>query len=146
MKKMAMGLLACSLCWTAGADELKWMTDLPKAQAKAKAEHKWVMMDFTGSDWCPGCIALNKEIFSTAEFAKYAENNLVPVQVDFPHHKTQSAELKKANEALTDKFKIEGFPTVVFLNPDGKKVGELHGVEGGPKAFIAEFEKLKGKS
>ena len=56
--------------------------------------------------------------------------------------KPQSPELKKANKALADKFKIEGYPTVIVLNEAGKKVGELNYMEGGPKAFIAELEKL----
>ena len=40
----------------AGAEELTWMTDVPKAVEKAKAEKKLVMLDFTGSDWCGWCI------------------------------------------------------------------------------------------
>jgi protein disulfide-isomerase len=143
MKKIVIGLLACGVLLQAGAAELKWLTDLPKAQAKAKDEKKLVMMDFTGSDWCPWCIKLNKEIFSQPEFIKYAEKNLVPVEVDFPRNKAQSDELKKANQALQDKYKIDGYPTVIVLNSEGKKVGELGYMEGGPKAFIAKLDKLK---
>ena len=143
MKKMVIGLLACGTLLQAGAAELKWMTDLPKAQAKAKSENKLVMMDFTGSDWCGWCIKLNKEVFSKPEFAEYAEKNLVAVEVDFPRSKAQTAELKKANQALQAKYKIEGYPTVIVLNGDGKKVGELGYMEGGPKAFIAKLDKLK---
>lgn len=125
------------------AAELPWTTDLPKAQAKAKAENKLVMLDFTGSDWCGWCIKLNKEVFSTPEFVAYAQKNLVPVEVDFPNKKKQSAELKKANNALQKKYGIEGYPTIIVLNGDGKKVGELGYMPGGPKPFIAELEKLK---
>lgn len=145
MKKLTMlGLL---LCWTAfqamAAEKLDWMTDLPKAQAKAKAENKLVMMDFTGSDWCIWCKRLNKEIFSTQDFADYAAKNLVLVEVDFPRAKPQSYEQKKANQTLASKYNIQGYPTVIVLNGNGKKVGELGYLEGGPKAFIAELDKLK---
>ncbi len=129
----------------AGAAELQWVTDLPKAQAKAKTENRLVLMDFTGSDWCGWCIKLNKEVFSKPEFVEYAEKNLVPVEIDFPRKKTQSAELKKANQQLQAKYKIEGYPTIIVLNGQGKKVGELGYQPGGPKAFIASLEKLKGK-
>lgn len=143
MKRFAVGLIACWALAQAGAAELNWTTDLPKAQAKAKAENKLVMLDFTGSDWCGWCIKLNKEVFSQPDFVAYAEKNLVPVEVDFPRRKQQSAELKKANEALQDKYKIEGYPTIIVLNGEGKKVGQLGYEPGGPKAFIAELEKLK---
>ncbi len=128
------------------AEELKWMTDLPKAQAKAKEESRLVLIDFTGSDWCPWCIKLRKEVFSTPEFTDYAKKNLVPVEVDFPNHKEQAPELKEANKALKAKYKIRGYPTVIVLNSEGKKIGELGYEEGGPKPFIAKLEELKAKA
>jgi thioredoxin-related protein len=146
MKKIAISILACGALLQAAAAELNWLTDLPKAQAQAKTEQKLVMLDFTGSDWCGWCIKLNKEVFSQPEFADYAKKNLVLVEVDFPRSKPQSAELKKANAALQDKYKVEGYPTIIVLNGEGKKVGELGYQPGGPKAFIAELDKLKKKS
>src|SRR5512141_2794027 len=138
MKKLAIGLLASWALFQAGAEEGQWLTDLPKAQEKAKAENKLVMLDFTGSDWCGWCIKLNKEVFSKPEFAEYASKNLVLMEGDFSRAKKQSAELKKANAALQQKYKVEGYPTIIVLNSDGKKVGELGYEPGGPKAFIAE--------
>jgi thioredoxin-related protein len=143
MKKMAIGLIAGLALLQAGAEDLNWMTDLPRAQTKAKTENKLVMMDFTGSDWCGWCIKLHKEVFSKPEFSEYAKKNLVLVEVDFPRSKEQSAELKRANQALQGKYKIEGYPTIIVLNGEGKKVGELGYMAGGPAAFIAELEKLK---
>ena len=143
MKKLAVGLIACCALLQAGAEELKWMTDLPKAQEKAKTEKKLVLMDFTGSDWCPWCIKLNKEVFSQPEFVEYAQKNLVAVEIDFPRTKKQSAETKKANQELQGKYKIEGYPTVVVLNSEGKKVGELGYQPGSAKSFIEKLEKLK---
>lgn len=127
----------------AGAEELQWVTDASTAQARAKTENKLVIMDFTGSDWCPWCIKLNKEVFNTPEFVAYAQKNLVPVEVDFPRKKQLSAEQKKANAALQKKYSIEGYPTVIVLNSEGKKIGELGYEEGGPKPFIEKLEKLK---
>ena len=125
----------------ASAADLEWHTDLAKAQAQAKAEKKLVMLDFTGSDWCGWCIKLHKEVFSTPEFTEYAKKNLVLVEVDFPRKKAQSAEQKKANQALQNKYKIEGYPTLIVLNGEGKNIGRLGYVKGGPKAWIEEFEK-----
>ncbi len=145
MKKSLFGLVASLLLAAPAFAELSWTTDLPKALEKAKSENKLVMMDFTGSDWCGWCIKLNKEVFSTPEFAEYAKKNLVPVEVDFPHKKALSAELEKANLELQKKYKIEGFPTIIVLNSQGKQVGELGYEAGGPKNFIAKLDALKKK-
>jgi len=147
LTKLLLATIASASLLTANAAELEWHTDLAKAQAQAKAEKKMVMLDFTGSDWCGWCIKLNKEVFSTDEFAEYAKKNLVLVEVDFPRKKQLSAEQKKANQALQNKYQIQGYPTLIVLDGDGKKVGELGYVAGGPKAWIAKFEKeTKSKS
>ena len=142
MKKNAIGLIAGLALLQAGADELQWKTDLPKAQAQAKQENKLVMLDFTGSDWCGWCIKLNREVFSKAEFAKFAKENLVLVEVDFPRTKKQTEEQKRANAALAEKYKIQGYPTIVVLNGDGKKLGDL-GYMPSAKDFIAKLADLK---
>jgi thioredoxin-related protein len=145
MKKILTGVFACWALLHAGAGELQWNTDLAKAQAQAKKENKLVMLDFTGSDWCGWCIKLNKEVFSTEEFADYAKKNLVLVEVDFPRRKEQSAEQKKANQALQEKYSIQGYPTIIVLNPDGKKLGDL-GYMNSPKPFIKKLDDLKKQS
>lgn len=149
MKKMIFSVLAgfaaCQLTAAepkAGA-ELEWLTDLPKAQAKAKQENKKVMLDFTGSDWCGYCIKLKKEVFSKPEFAEYASKNLVLVEVDFPHFKKLPPQQQRANKALSEKYDIEGYPTIVVLNKDGTLLGKAQYSPGGPKPFIASLEKLK---
>ncbi|HZI33863.1 MAG TPA: thioredoxin fold domain-containing protein, partial [Candidatus Binatia bacterium] len=124
--------------------ELPWTDGLPKALAKARAEKKIVLLDFTGSDWCVWCMKFDDDILSQPKFADYARSNLVMVIVDFPHAKQQSDVVKKTNQALQDKFKVSGFPTYVVLTPDGEEIGHQVGyLAGGPKAFIAELEKFK---
>jgi thioredoxin-related protein len=143
MKKFLITLLAATLFWQVNAADT-WLTDLPKAQEQAKAENKIVLMDFTGSDWCEWCIKFKKDVLDNQKFLDYAATNVVLVEVDFPHKKEQSADLKKANAALNDKFKIEGYPTLVVLDKDGNEIGRQEGYErGGPKAFIAKLEKFK---
>lgn len=144
MKKLLLTTIAALALLSANAAEsLTWLTDLPKAQAQAKAEKKLVMLDFTGSDWCGWCIKLNKEVFSQPEFAEYAKQNLVCVEVDFPNKKQLSAAQIAANDALSKKYNIQGYPTIIVLDGEGKKVGELGYMKGGPKAFTAELAKLK---
>lgn len=144
MKKIAFYLLMCWMAGSLAAAEAPWLTSLPEAQALAKKENKLVLMNFTGTDWCPWCIKLEAEVFSKPEFIEYAKKNLVLVQVDFPQSKPQTPELKKANQALQSKYKVEGYPTLVVIKPDGAIVWQQPGyLAGGPPAMIAELDKAK---
>lgn len=144
MKKILIAVLAATVFWQVNAAESTWLTDLPKAEAQAKAENKIVLMDFTGSDWCGWCIKFKKEVLDTKEFQDYAAKNAILVELDYPSKKEQSAELKQANAALKKQYKIEGFPTFIVLDKDGKEIGRQVGYsEGGPKAFIAKLEGFK---
>ena len=128
----------------ATAAESAWSTDFPAAQAQAKKENKLVVMNFTGSDWCSWCKKLHKEVFGTKEFGAYAKDKLVLVEVDFPNAKKQTDALKKANSALQEKFKAEGFPTIVVLDGDGKVLWRQVGyMPGGPEAWISKLKSLK---
>ena len=144
MKKILITMLAATVFWQVNAAESTWLTDLPKAEAQAKAENKIVLMDFTGSDWCGWCIKFKKEVLDTPEFQEYAAKNVVLVEVDFPNKKEQSADLKKANKALEKQYKVNGFPTLVVLDKNGKEIGRQVGyAKGGPKAFIEKLEGFK---
>jgi protein disulfide-isomerase len=146
MKKIALCLLACWTVWQVRAGEGAWTTDLAKAQAKARTEKKLVLMDFNGSDWCPPCKALRKTVLDSQTFLDFAKNNLVLVDVDFPRQKQLTEELKQANKALSDKYGIEGLPTVIVLNSEGKELKKMVGYDGqSAKDFVAELEKLKSK-
>ena len=139
-------MLAATVLCQVNAAESTWLTDLPKAEAQAKTENKIVLMDFTGSDWCGWCIKFKKDVLDTPEFQAYAAKNAVLVELDFPHHKTQNDALKKANAALNEQYKVEGFPTFVVLNKYGKEIGRQVGyAAGGPAAFIAKLEEFKKK-
>jgi protein disulfide-isomerase len=141
--KLFLPLLALvSLCSFASAKE-GWTENFEQAKARAQAEHKKMLLDFTGSDWCGWCIKLDREVFSKKEFQDYAAKNLVLVELDFPRAKKQSGPVKQQNAALAKKYSIQGYPTIIVLGPDGKKRGELGYVEGGPRAFIRELEKVR---
>jgi len=122
--------------------EAEWMTDFEAAKAKAKAEKKTLLLNFTGSDWCGWCIKLHKEVFSKQEFIDYAAANLVLVTVDFPKTKKLEPELKKQNDELNEKYEIQGYPTIKLLKPTGREIGETGYEEGGPVKYIENLKKL----
>lgn len=122
-----------------------WTTDYQAALARAAAEKKPVLLEFTGSDWCPPCKMMAAQIFDTNEFTEFAKTSIVAVKLDFPRSKPQSPELKAQNQALSQQYGIEGFPTVVLLSSEGKELGRNVGLmRGGPAAMISWIQsKLK---
>jgi thioredoxin-related protein len=86
---------------------------------RAKKENKAVLLEFTGSDWCPPCMQLKREVIATGAFQDYAKTNLIFVEVDFPRTKPQSAAERTANDALQQRFQIEAFPTLVLVDSAG---------------------------
>jgi thioredoxin-related protein len=143
MKKLLIAtVVGCVWLQTQAAD-LNWITDLPKALTQAKTDKKMILLEFTGSDWCPWCIKFDKEALDTDKFAAYAKGHLELVLLDFPNKTQQSDALKSANAALQKEYKVDGFPTFVLLNSDGKEIGRQVGyAPGGPEAFIAELDKF----
>ena len=123
--------------------ESDWLSDYNKAQEEAKANHKLLLLNFTGSDWCGWCIKIDKDIFSQSQFKNYAHDNLVLVELDFPRRKAQSVEVRKQNVQLAQQYEVLGFPTIVVLNSSGQKLWQYDGYfPGGPEAFIAQLQKL----
>ncbi len=114
-----------------------WGEDYKAALATAAKENKKILLDFTGSDWCGWCIKLKKETFDQPAFKEYADKNLVLVEVDFPQRKSQDPLVKQQNDALQQQYRVEGFPTLVLLDPQGKVLKQQSGyIPGGPKGLI----------
>jgi len=122
-----------------------WRTDLPGALSQAQSEGKLVLLDFTGSDWCPWCIKFDQDVLSTDQFGAYAASKLVLVKLDFPHTVPQPDSLKRDNADLSKRFQVNGFPTYVLLAADGHELGRQVGYSGGgPSAFISELNGFSG--
>ncbi|MCA9783911.1 MAG: thioredoxin family protein [Candidatus Delongbacteria bacterium] len=140
MRKIGLLLGVLLLSMAARASDSTWMTDLDAAKTLAAKEGKYVLVDFTGSDWCGWCIKLDKEVFSKPEYMSWAEKNLIQVSLDFPRKKEQSKELKARNNALAEQFGIKGFPTILLLNPKGELVARTGYQQGGPAAYVKHLE------
>jgi thioredoxin-related protein len=119
-----------------------WLTDFEQAKKQAAAKHRVILADFRGSDWCIWCIRLEREVFSKKAFQDFAREHLVLLDLDFPHEKPQPAELKKRNEALAEKFGVEGFPTVILLSPKGEALARTGYRPGGATAYVKHLEGL----
>jgi len=149
MKKVILTLFLILGSLTINAQELTWQTDINKAMEISKKTKKPLLLFFTGSDWCGWCIRLQKEVLKTPEFAKWAKDKVVLVELDFPRRAQQSPELVKQNMELQQVLGVRGYPTVWFVNAskkDGKvnleQIGSTGYVAGGPAVWLDGANKI----
>ncbi len=144
LKFLIAPFLAIALAATSFAGE--WLTDYNQALKMSKQTGKPILADFTGSDWCGWCIRLKKEVFTKPEFAAWAKQNVILLELDYPRRTPQSAGIKNQNENLARKYEIQGYPTILFLGSKGQVLGQYGYDQGGPKVWTTNASKmLKGK-
>ena len=120
---------------------LEWMTDYQAALEASRESGKPVLINFTGSDWCPPCIQMKNDVLETAMFHEFASDELVLLELDFPRNKPQEPEVVRQNRELAEKFAIQGYPTFVVVDEDGDEIRRTVGyLRGGPQAFITWIE------
>lgn len=111
-------LIVSALAVTAFADAVKWQTDYNAALALAKKEKKIVMVDVY-TDWCGWCKRLDKDVYANPDIQTKLSKSFVSVKVN-PEKSRQGMELAR-------NFGTRGYPHIVFLDGEGKKIGEIGG-------------------
>ncbi|MGO4821753.1 MULTISPECIES: thioredoxin family protein [unclassified Flavobacterium] len=116
-----------------------WQTDFNQATTEANAQNKPIVLVFSGSDWCAPCIKLDTNIWQSETFKEYAAKNYILERADFPKKKQNelTAELKKHNQELAEKYNQEGiFPLVVVLDSKGTILGKTTYKNVSPNEYI----------
>jgi len=129
-----------------------WNIQMQTAIDQSLSTGRPLFLFFTGSDWCGWCKRLQKEVFQTEAFKTWAGNNVILVELDFPRATVQSPEIRQQNQQLQGMFKVQGYPTVHFVNPvkqaDGSvnltPIGQAGYMAGGPDVWIAEANRILG--
>ncbi|MBL0311895.1 MAG: protein-disulfide reductase DsbD [Holophagaceae bacterium] len=103
-----------------------WISqDLETALAKAKAEHKIVLVDIY-ADWCAQCHELDEKTWSDPAVQKWIAENVIPVRID----------TDKVRPDLAEKLKIRSYPTVLVLDENGQEKKRSLGFQK-PMAMLA---------
>ena len=99
-----------------------WLVDFEKAKAQAAKEGKLILMEFTGSDWCGPCIALEKNVLSTDTFKQNIPAKFVLLKLDTPRDKSKQTPQEIAQyRTLSTQYKVRGVPTVIVTDPTGSE-------------------------
>lgn len=109
-----------------------WVTNLDEAKKQADAQNKDLLIEFTGSDWCPPCKMLKAKVFDTKEFNDFAKEGFILVELDFPRQKQLEPAAAQANQKAATEYNVGGYPTVILATADGKPYG---GFVGGKDKF-----------
>lgn len=128
-----------------GAADGAWTEDFAAAQAKAKAEGKDLLIDFTGSDWCHWCVKLKEEVFDHDVFSQEATKHFVLVELDFPNKTPQDEKIKQQNQALQKKYNISGYPTILLIDHNGEVYGRTGYQAGGPEKYLEHLATIRAE-
>jgi thioredoxin-related protein len=115
-----------------GADE-GWIVDFQEAQKRAAEEGKSILMEFTGSDWCPPCKKLKAEVLDTDVFKTKTPEHYILLKLDNPRDKSHQSEEEIAQyQKLSAEYKVRGVPTIILADPQGKPFAQMVGYGGEP--------------
>ena len=142
---MAVGAAAILSLPTAQAAE-GWLVDFEKAKAQAAKEEKSILMEFTGSDWCPPCKALAKNVLTQDVFKTEMPKNFVLLKLDSPRDKSkQTPEEIEQYKVLSAKYGIQGVPTIFLADAKGRPYYQTVGYSGDPAdKYVANLKEQLG--
>lgn len=92
---------------------------------KAKAENKIIFLDAYAS-WCGPCKLLQKNVFTRSDVGEVFNKNFINVKVDME---------RGEGPQLARLFPLEAYPTLFFIDPNGKIVKKVVGYQS-PEVLI----------
>jgi len=125
-----------------------WEQDIDEAIKIAKKDNKNLFVAFTGSDWCPPCIRLEKEVLSKKDFLREVSKNFVLVLMDFPQDQSGiPTKIIEKNQDWMKRLGVDGYPTIVLMDIDGHPYGFLGYQKGGPNPYLESVrERMEAKT
>ena len=125
-----------------------WLVSLEEANALSVKTGKPIMANFTGTDWCGWCKKLRREVFDTPEFKKWAAENVILLELDFPRSFKLPENIQSQNQQMQQALSVRGYPTIWFFTLQNNDKGQVNinamgktgYVAGGPAAFIKVAE------
>lgn len=105
-----------------------WEPSFERVQRQSEVLNRYILIYFTGSDWCGPCKLLDVDFFKSEEFLTIAEENFILYKADSPRNMDLlTPQQQKDNSRLKSKFNISSYPTLVILNEKGKLINKIKG-------------------
>lgn len=129
--------------------EIEWVT-FDKGIALAQKENKVLLVDFY-TDWCHWCKVMDKETYGDQGIAKYASEKIIMAKVNAEtNQKFKFKDGMYSGRELSMMFGVRGFPSTVFISPQGELITSISGFIAAEKfgvilKYLAEdwYEKME---
>lgn len=106
-------------------DPIEWYHDYDKTFAVAKKKDLPLFLFFSGTDWCPWCKKLEKNVLSNPEFYQGLTDQYVFCMVDFPMKNSIDEQQLKRNKALMQEYEVIGFPTIAIVDVEKGLIAKI---------------------
>ena len=131
----------------AAENKALWSENYLQARKVAAVKKIPMLILFSGSDWCPPCMQLDKKILDTKEFAAYAKKGkFVLFKADFPRSVKKPAAIAQQNQQLMQIYRVQGVPTIILAGADGKEFARTGYLPVDVKKYIEHLETLLKKA
>lgn len=107
---------------------IKFENSLPNALEEATEQQKPIMIDFF-TNWCGWCKKLDRDTYNNSEVYQ-ASKQFINVKINADKEKE-----------ITKKYKVTGYPTIVFLDSNGKEIDRVEGYIQ-PEELLAKLKKI----
>jgi thioredoxin-related protein len=119
---------------------IKWATGLTWEQIKqrAKQEKKYIFID-AYTTWCGPCKLMDKNVYTNDTVGDYFNDRFISVKVQMDHTSKDNEFIKSWYDdavALGKLYRVDGYPSFIFLNPQGEIVHKGMGYQQ-VKAFLS---------
>lgn len=139
-------MIACVMLGAVFADDADpadaWLIKYEQAVEQSRQTGRPILAYFTGSDWCAWCRKFDEEVLDTGAFMQWASERVILLKLDFPKGRPQADDVKQQNLKLKEKYQVNGFPAVLFLNADGDVVNKTGYRPGGAEAWVKHADQL----
>lgn len=143
-EKNRTGYYASKDVLVAGYEEGKWTMDFQAAVRYAEANNKFIFLFYTGSDWDSLSLEMENKVFATQKWKDYAKENFALVYLDFPQEDTGlSEQQKKLNEALSKRYDIKEFPSLIVIPKSGEGMQGNFIPNTNVDAFIKDLHRIQ---
>ena len=116
-----------------------WLDDYREAQDQSNRLNRPILLLLTGSDWCPHCIRLRREILLTPEFKRFAADRLVLLFSDSPSQVKLSPLLTEQNRQFSEKYRVDGVPCTLIIDSTGRELGRISGCPNNLQDYLKQI-------
>ncbi len=120
------------------SNSINWYRNYSDAVATSQSTSKPILILFTGTNWCPACMKLERQVLTRPEFSQAVGQRFVFLKAEFPDY-SEDAVLRSPYKPLLDRYNVDAFPTMVIVNANGQKLYTVNYRDGGPQAYTQEL-------